>query len=323
MPNSLSSPSISVVVPATDRPDTLPACLAAIKRGRAALEANGAGQRSGAAGSELIVVREPAGAGPAEARNIGAGLARGEVVCFVDADVEIHPDALERIAGAFRRDPALGAVFGAYDTRPPAPGAASRFRNLLHHHVHAREAGPARTFWAGLGAVRRDLFDAQGGFDAALFPHPAVEDIELGARLDAAGGRILLDPRISGAHLKRWSLTSMVRTDLTRRGIPWVRLILAGRAPASALNAGPRARLSALASALVVALALLRRPLAAAAVLAALLAAERPLFRLLAERGGRSLALAGIPLLVVHHLTALASVPAGLVAHAIDRDRFR
>ena len=55
----------------------------------------------------------------------------------------------------FAADPTLSALFGAYDDLPAAPGIVSNFRNLLHHHVHHRNAGPAETFWTGLGAVRR------------------------------------------------------------------------------------------------------------------------------------------------------------------------
>ena len=54
-------------------------------------------------------------------------------------------------------------------------------------------------------------------------------------RLRGAGAAIALDPRVRGTHLKRWSLGSMVSTDLRRRGIPWMRLQLeAGEAVGSA-----------------------------------------------------------------------------------------
>src|SRR5690349_17222010 len=126
----------------------------------------------------------------------------------------------------FAGDPALVAVFGAYDDDPRHPGLTSRYRNLLHHHVHSGAAGEAETFWAGLGAIRREAFEAAGGFDAERFPQPSIEDIELGARLRRGGARIVLDPSIRGRHLKAWTPWSMVRTDLTRRGIPWTRLLL-------------------------------------------------------------------------------------------------
>jgi hypothetical protein len=40
-------------------------------------------------------------------------------------------------------DPGVGAVFGAYDTLPPAPGVVSRYANLVHHYVHVASAGDA------------------------------------------------------------------------------------------------------------------------------------------------------------------------------------
>ena len=71
--------------------------------------------------------------------------------------------------------------------RPPA--ARSRPSATCSTTTCTRPA-PVRptTFWTGLGAVRRDAFLAVGGFDGARYPHPSIEDIELGRRLFAAGG---------------------------------------------------------------------------------------------------------------------------------------
>jgi Glycosyl transferase family group 2 len=237
----------------------------------------------------------------------------------VDADVELHPDALARIRARFAGDPELVALFGAYDDRPAAPGAVSRFRNLLHHHVHASSAGPAETFWAGLGAVRRDAFLHAGGFDCDRYPVPAIEDIELGTRLRAAGSRIELDPRVEGTHLKHWSLAGMVRTDLTRRGIPWMKLQLDTRSPSRALNLGWRHRLTAAASLALVTALLARRPREAVLAAGAMGALNARFYTLLARRGGPLLLAAGLPLHVIHGLTAAAAVPLGVVAHAAGR----
>ena len=159
--------------------------------------------------------------GPAAARNLAARSAHGAILLFVDADVELHPDAIERIRARFDADPTLTALFGSYDDRPAAPGIVSRFRNLLHHHTHSSHPGTATTFWAGCGAVRRDAFQAAGGFDAVAYLRPSIEDIEFGLRLSDAGQRIELDPSIQGTHHKRWTLQSMVATDIRQRAIPW------------------------------------------------------------------------------------------------------
>jgi len=297
---------LAVIVPASDDPPSLPRCAAALEAGERAPD-------------ELIVQREPAGGGPAAARNAAAAGVEADVLVFVDSDVEVHPDALARIERRLLDDPALAAVFGAYDDAPAARGVASRFRNLLHHHVHVSSPGEAETFWAGLGAVRRAEFEAAGGFDAARFPEPSVEDIELGMRLRERGARLLLDPSIRGRHLKRWSLAGMVRTDLWRRGVPWTRLLLARRDRSGALNLGARHRASAVA-ALAVALGLAaRRPRVALAALLSMAALNRDFYALLARRGGPGLLVAGIGLHVVHLLTATASVPVALALHLRDR----
>lgn len=294
---------LTVVIPATDRPATLSRCLAALERTREA--------------HVVEVVTQPPGAGPAAARNAGVARTNGAIVVFVDADVEVHPDALRRLCAALERDAGLDAVFGSYDERPAARATVSRFRNLLHHHVHTNAPGPATTFWAGLGAIRREAFDAVGGFDAQRFPRPSVEDIELGMRLHAAGRRIALEPAARGTHLKRWTLRSMLRTDLAARGAPWVALRLErGGAGGGALNLAWRQRLAAGAAVLTAAGVLAGRHRLALAALAAMVVANARFYALLARSGGAWLALAGVPLHLLHHLTAVASVPAGVVLWA-------
>ncbi len=293
-------PTLTAVIPATNEPPTLAACLAAIEAADDGPE-------------QVIVVTE--GGGPAAARNDGAADATGDVLVFVDADVLPHADAFSRIRRAFEGDEGLAAVFGSYDDAPRAPGAVSGFRNLLHHHVHQEGAGEATTFWAGLGAVRVDAFRAVGGFDAERYSVPSIEDIELGARLVENGGRIVLDPRLQGTHLKAWTLETMVRTDFWQRGVPWVELVLSRGADSAALNLGWRHRASAFAS-VVVAVSLLRgRTAPVLGGLAALVAINAPFYELLARRRGRREAALGVGLHALHHVTGAASVPVGVARH--------
>lgn len=291
--------TLSVVVPATDAPPTLARCLEAIAASHDLAE-------------EVVVVTE-AGLSASAARNRGALRATGDVVVFVDADVEVHPEALGRIRRALAAAPELRAVFGSYDDSPAHRSVVSAFRNLLHHHVHHRSAGPAETFWTGLGAVRRDVFLAVGGFDEARYPHPSIEDIELGDRLRAAGHAVALDPAIQGTHLKVWTLRTMVHTDFTRRAVPWVSLQVRQRRLSGTLNCGWRHRLSAAATVLaVVAAALALLPLVAAGV-AALVGLNAGFYALLLRRLGPAHAAAGVALHGLHHLVAVAAVPVGVV----------
>jgi GT2 family glycosyltransferase len=295
---------LSVVVPATNRPQTLPHCLVAIRGAAEAPE-------------EVVVVEEPPLAGPARARNLGAASAGGDVIVFVDADVAVHPDAFALIRRAFAEDQRLTAMFGSYDDRPAADTVVSAFRNLLHHHVHHSSPGEATTFWAGLGAVRREAFFTAGGFDERRYERPSIEDIELGIRLVDSGARIRLEPRLLGTHLKRWTLAEMVRTDFARRGVPWVVLLLSRGSASSALNLGWRHRLSSLAAATIAAGAILRRLDAIFAGLAALLALNASFYRLLVRRRGPAEAAAGVGLHLIHHLIGLAALFAGTARYLL------
>ena len=185
--------------------------------------------------------------GPARARNRGVEKARGRYVVFIDADVSVHTDTLALFADAFARDPVperVDAVVGSYDDAPACPGFLSQYKNLFHHYVHQQSRGEIQTFWSGCGAMKRDLFLAFGGFDEKRYRRPAIEDIELGARMSAAGRRIVLDGRIRAKHLKRWTLVNLLKTDILDRGIPWTRLMLRAGEMASTLNVTPVQRLS-------------------------------------------------------------------------------
>jgi hypothetical protein len=53
-----------------------------------------------------------------------------------------------------------------------------------------------------------------------------------------------LDKELHGTHLKRWTLLSMIRTDIVGRAVPWTRLILESKNAPNDLNLKPGQRLS-------------------------------------------------------------------------------
>jgi GT2 family glycosyltransferase len=299
-------PTYSVIIPATDQPATLPACLEAI----AAAEDPPA---------EVIVVDGPAGMGPAGARNAGSTRATGSILIFIDSDVAVHPDVFKRIRAAFEAEPELAAIFGSYDDEPSMHGIVSTFRNMLHHYVHQNSGGLATTFWAGLGAVRREAFVKVDGFDEWRFRSPSVEDIELGLRLASAGGMIRLDPEIQGTHLKRWQLRTMLVTDLFYRGMPWTALMLDRGPQAARLNMRGSHGLAAVAFTLGLAAMAFGRTRLAAPLAGLYLAINMRFYGLMLRRAGIQGAAAAVALLAVHNAAALGSAPLGVVAFAGDR----
>ncbi len=223
-------PSLSIIVPFHRGLGSLARCLAALETRPAASEviiaADGAVDdcHALAASCSARVIDLQGPKGPAAARNAAARAAAGDILVFIDADVVAGSGSLDRIVRVLDEQPDVSAVFGAYDDRPADPGFVSQYKNLAHAYVHHSSASDARTFWAGFGAVRRSAFLAVHGFDER-FRRPSVEDIDFGYRLTAAGYRVVLDSSVKASHLKRWTLASMVVSDIRDRGVPWTQLL--------------------------------------------------------------------------------------------------
>ena len=183
--------------------------------------------------------------GPAAARNLGAKKARGEILLFIDADVMVQQGTVARVANNFQKNQNIAALFGSYDDTPAENNFVSQYKNLSHHFVHQQSKKDAATFWAGCGAVRREIFDKVDNFDQRRYPKPAIEDIELGYRIKKIGYNILLDKELQVKHLKKWTFVSMLRADIIYRAIPWSKLMLENRNMHNDLNLRTSDRISA------------------------------------------------------------------------------
>ena len=191
------------------------------------------------------VLTTPANGGPGVARNLAAQSAVGNVLWFVDSDVVAWPDGARKLAVHFA-DPDVAAVFGSYDAAPAGASWFSRYKNLMHRYYHQTAQRDPRTFWAGCGAVRADVFRRLGGFDVETYRVPSIEDIELGYRIHRAGGVIAVDPTLLGKHLKVWTIRNAIFTDIFRRALPWSRLMIAREGLGDDLNTSRAERLRAI-----------------------------------------------------------------------------
>jgi glycosyltransferase involved in cell wall biosynthesis len=227
------SAGISVVIPAYNAEDTLERCLGELYQPGATppdeciVVDDGSTDGTAAVAKKYgaVVLSTGGRRGPAFARNLGARTAGHELLMFLDADVSPHVDTVERMKMAFSAEAAPDAVMGSYDDSPGTEDFLSQYRNLMHCFTHQISLREACTFWSGCGAIRKELFLEHGGFDEA-FGRPAIEDIELGYRLKAAGKRLILDREIQVKHLKKWTFMGLLKTDIMDRGIPWTELIL-------------------------------------------------------------------------------------------------
>lgn len=301
---------ISVIVPAYNSADTLTLCLDALMTAKNISDFveiwvvdDGSSDDTVTIVSryDVSVLSLASNSGPAAARNVGAKHANGDILVFIDADVAVAPDALQRIANYFQHDDRI-ALIGSYDNDPKERDPISRYRNLLHHFVHQNAPTYATHFWTGLGAIRKSIFDSIGGFDEARFGR-GCEDIEMGYRLRAQGYPIALDKNLQGKHLKHWTFKSMVYTDLFIRAIPWTQLLIQYQQMPNDFSLGLTQRISVtLAWLIPITLPMMfSMPILPLCTVLLFVIANWSFFRFLATHEGGLMSAACLPLHVLYH----------------------
>ncbi len=221
------APSLSVVVPTRNRPDSVSETVAGLLANsypRDRLEiivvdnASGSEDRvdPGAfaqnGGAPVRVVSESAPGG-SNARNRGLREAGGEIVVFADDDVVADRDWLTRMARAFDGDGRVGGVAGLTapsELETPAQawfeGRGGFMRGFERRVFDLSDPPPDRPLFPftvgdfGSGqnmAFRREVLQGLGGFDPALgtaTPALAGEDLEAMLRVLLAGYEVVYEP---------------------------------------------------------------------------------------------------------------------------------
>jgi lipopolysaccharide/colanic/teichoic acid biosynthesis glycosyltransferase/glycosyltransferase involved in cell wall biosynthesis len=209
---------ISVIVPAYNAAEVLPACLAALQAqtlppdayeiivvddgssdGSFALAASHAGVRA---------IQVPHG-GPAAARNAGVQAARGTLLAFTDSDCVPTPDWLAQLTRPFENPEVVG-VRGAYLTHQSQ--WVARFVQLEYEDKYDRMARRETIDFVDTysAAYRRAVFLKNRGFETA-FPTASVEDQELSFRLSQKGYRLQFVPAARVYHRHDRSLGEYLR----------------------------------------------------------------------------------------------------------------
>ncbi|MGW2385631.1 glycosyltransferase family 2 protein [Streptomyces sp. NPDC001658] len=137
-------------------------------------------------------------------RNLGARLARYDLVCFVDSDCRADPELLDRHVKALRTaPPEVAAVAGPAVL---AEGDTVVYRLMRRswllngHHEDPRRYTRMTSGATCNLAVRREVFQAVGGFPEDS-PHPTGgEDVEFGLRLIDAGHVTACEPTAVVTH---------------------------------------------------------------------------------------------------------------------------
>ena len=181
---SKNFPTISVIVPAHNEEDYLGATLDALNRQEypaceIVVVANGCSDRTADVAREKchrLVTLSQKGLGVS--RNLGARMATGELLVFLDADTILQPDALRTIAENFTERDAGGTLKGQPDSSRFAYRLIYWLKNFIHRFV-------VRNGSSGVIICWKKQFMSVGGFDEHL---ELRENSELIRRLKRFGG---------------------------------------------------------------------------------------------------------------------------------------
>jgi glycosyltransferase involved in cell wall biosynthesis len=129
----------------------------------------------------VTVVRTAVNGGPSVARNLGARLAHGEFLFFVDSDGALAPDAVANAVSMLQADPGLGAVCGIEDADPLiVDSRVEEYRCLQHHYWSIVSQGEVSFLFSAMFAMRASVFAEIGPFDERL---RQTEEVDYGNRL--------------------------------------------------------------------------------------------------------------------------------------------
>lgn len=200
---------ISVIIPAYNASRTIGSCVDAVLRQEAPgvdIEVIVVDDGSTDTTAQIVGTFErvqclcQANAGPASARNHGAGHASGDILVFTDADCVPRPDWIRQLTAVFETD-GVDAAAGSYGiSNPGSLLARCVHREIRYRHVH-RMGEWTDVFGSYNAAVRREVFEKISGFDES-YRFPSGEDNDLSYRLRRAGVRIrfVKDARVDHVH---------------------------------------------------------------------------------------------------------------------------
>ncbi|HEY5097080.1 MAG TPA: glycosyltransferase family 2 protein, partial [Acidimicrobiales bacterium] len=230
-------PRVSIVVLVLDDVDMVEDCLESLRRtidsswrAELVVVANGTPltrlqglQRH----QDIVLIRSDTNLGFAGGNNLAAGVARGDLLVFLNDDTMVEPDWLDHLVLTAEADPRIGAV-------------GSR---ILFEDGSLQEAGgiiwgdgPTTGMGRGLPAgsaefmyvrdvdyvsangilVRRRAWEEVGGFSEDYFP-AYYEDADLCMALGQSGYRVVYEPRAALRHLESRSVPGRYRWFLMLR----------------------------------------------------------------------------------------------------------
>ncbi|MCK5186712.1 MAG: glycosyltransferase family 2 protein [Deltaproteobacteria bacterium] len=217
----MANPEISVIIPVKNGGSVFEECLASLRASQGA-SYEIVVMDDGSTDSSVEVAKRyschlielPCSMGPSHARNRGAKVARGDILFFIDADIIVRKNALQKISSIFQ-DKRVVAITGVLSDGIRYKNFSSQFKNLWMRYSYLTMPDIVPLFYTSVAAIRKELFLKSGGFDTG-YRRPSVEDTDFGQRIEMMGYEVHLKRDLEVEHVKYYSLPGLLRTDFCR-----------------------------------------------------------------------------------------------------------
>jgi glycosyltransferase involved in cell wall biosynthesis len=173
--------------------------------------------------------------GPAKSRNRAVNEAKGDIIFFLDSDVEVLDGTVQEVKDYFEKNPAAKCVIGICSTEPLNKGFVPTYMAMFEYiHLIGQEYDKVSVFAPRCGAIKKELFLSAGGYDEN-YRGADVEDFELARRINKTDD-IILNPKMIVKH--QFADFRQVIKNYFKRTVMWVKLFMKEK---KLDNAGPTA----------------------------------------------------------------------------------
>lgn len=217
-----TTPLVSIIIPVKNGALTLDACLRSIKRSYyknfeviVVDDHSTDGTLEIARRYNCRIVEATGGSGANNARNIGAGEAKGEILVFIDSDILIARETLLGVVESLD-DEGTDAVVGLYTAKHRHESYVSQYKNLWVRYSYIKSPPAIDWLFGAISGIKQTSFRKLGGFNVELLAQHGHDDIELGKRFARANLNIILNPEIEVEHLKHYTIRSFIRNEFHR-----------------------------------------------------------------------------------------------------------
>jgi len=220
---------ISIIIPSYNSQNTLYLCLEALKKQTykdfeviiVDSSPNKEVDEVASGFHDIIFIKKTERIYPGMARNIGAENAKGDVLVFLDSDIILENDALEKIYKYYKEG---YRVFGGAQKLKHYPNFS--WTSLLEHYIFfhqyqdTRNMGRRNNLSSSLLILEKDLFFKKGLFSDI----PRMQDTELTERLRKENVKLFFIPDIVGHKIYETSFLKILRkTYLNGNNLLYIR----------------------------------------------------------------------------------------------------